>query len=412
MKKHHILFLLAILFALQTTAQVKVIASHSEKKFKNGYLAIKRGNYWGYVDTLGNEVSLFTDEGINDAFSNKPSVSVFTANRYVSYNSKDNKTSLYGKDNKLITNKYVSIHGFYDSLSVASVKVSNPKRLVKFDWIAVYIKPDGKQAFSLPQGAINNAFNLYNVEKNVGNFSEGLAYIAITKKDPYITTTGDYGYMNKVGKLVIPAKYKQVSNFSEGRAIVKGISQYGDDKWGVIDKTGKEITALTYSNQPSDFLDGMSIITNSKNLYGYMDLNGNIALEPKYAFASSFSNNQAVVKEGEYSFKCTIKVIDKTGKTVKELGINDDYIFPKFSILPEPSFANGLLICQSTKPYNEGKFIGNYGALDNNGNEIIPFKFDMIEQFSCNRAFAKQGEKQGFIDTKGNWIIEIINPEY
>jgi hypothetical protein len=66
-------------------------------------------------------------------------------------------------------------------------------------------------------------------------FSEGLAKVKLDDK---------YGYIDKIGKEIIPPKYSEVGDFSEGMARVKGREYFF--RWGFVNKTGKDIIPLKY----------------------------------------------------------------------------------------------------------------------------------------------------------------------
>ena len=70
-----------------------------------------------------------------------------------------------------------------------------------------------------------------------------------------------------------------------------------ENKWGYIDKTGKEITKLKYSNT-SDFSEGKAIVK-SKNGYGVILNSGKEIIEPKYfnigGIGTSFYEDRALI---------------------------------------------------------------------------------------------------------------------
>ena len=90
------------------------------------------------------------------------------------------------------------------------------------------------------------------------------------------------GFKDKTGKIVIPATFDSVNDFSEGLSLVGNSNKVNKDaaKWGFIDKTGKIVINMMYDS------------------------------------ASSFSGGRAKVQIGK---KPPIKsfYIDKTGKEVK-----------------------------------------------------------------------------------------------
>ena len=127
------------------------------------------------------------------------------------------------------------------------------------------------------------------------SFREGLASVKLD---------GKYGYIDKIGKEIIPLKYDLVESFSEGLARVKL-----DGKWEFIDKTGKEIAPLKYDYVDS-FSEGLAWVK-LDGKYGFIDKTGKEVIPLKYDDTYSFSEGLASVKlDGKYRF------IDKTGKEV------------------------------------------------------------------------------------------------
>jgi hypothetical protein len=82
-----------------------------------------------------------------------------------------------------------------------------------------------------------------------------------------------------------------------------------DGKWGLIDKTGKEIVPPKYDNA-GGFKEGLAKVKlNGK--WGFIDKTGKVIVPPKYDDAWSFSEGLAKVKlNGKWGF------IDKTGKEI------------------------------------------------------------------------------------------------
>ena len=66
------------------------------------------------------------------------------------------------------------------------------------------------------------------------DFSEGLAAVQLS---------GYWGFIDKIGREVIPFKYKSVRDFSGGYAMV-----FDGKFWGAIDKNGAAVVSCTYEN--------------------------------------------------------------------------------------------------------------------------------------------------------------------
>lgn len=195
------------------------------------------------------------------------------------------------------------------------------------------------------------------------NFSEGLARVGFGEKnqEPHRDGSIDinsYGYIDKTGKLVIPAKFSAASNFSEGLAAVKIDSQ-----------------------------------TNNKTaLYGYIDKTGKMIIAPKFTQAGNFSNGLApVFTESSQGY------IDRTGKMVLKL---------KYQFLGD--FSAGLarvgIDINSPAYYDRQR----YGYINSRGQLVIPLKFRAASDFSEGLAMAELpgNGSRGYINKLGKFIIK------
>lgn len=130
---------------------------------------------------------------------------------------------------------------------------------------------------------------------NVIEFSEGLAGVLTNNK---------CGFIDRYGTIVIPAKYENVKNFVDGLAGVK-IS----DKWGYINKSGNLIIPAKFE-EVWDFRENLAPFISDKK-YGFIDKTGSIVIPAKYEGCQYFSEDLAAVKiKGKWGF------IDKTDTLV------------------------------------------------------------------------------------------------
>jgi len=133
-------------------------------------------------------------------------------------------------------------------------------------------------------------------------FSEGL--FAINDGDKF-------GFINKVGELVIPFEYNYAGDFSEGLAYV-----IKDEKQGFINTTGEMTINLEYKIV-RNFSEGLAAVEKD-GLWGFIDKKGKVVIPFIYSNAESFSGGLALVKrDSVYIF------IDKTGMDVVRFGRND-----------------------------------------------------------------------------------------
>jgi hypothetical protein len=149
----------------------------------------------------------------------------------------------------------------------------------------------------------------------------------------WIISGGKWGLINKSGKTLVPAIYSEVKDIHEGYTWVKK-----DALWGLIDSTGNylikpdERNPLIYASNAtfkifSGFHNGL-LRYQSRNLYGYLDKQLNVAIPAKYDKVSDFKNGLACVYQDGY---CGL--IDVKGKIVipinyREISITNDDLFP------------------------------------------------------------------------------------
>jgi hypothetical protein len=181
---------------------------------------------------------------------------------------------------------------------------------------------------------------------------------------------------------------------------------------------GKNILSLSVSNPSS-----LYPFKTEDLRWGYLDKNGNTLITPQFAGSYFFSNHRGLViydKEGVQ----LAGFIDETGTFV---------IQPHYRYLLDAYFSDAGLIPMGDKNtyligyidknglervpfkynngsnYHEGVAIvlsgDSVGAIDINGNVIIPKHYYSLGIFSEGLAFAKEygGNKAGYIDTKGSF---------
>lgn len=130
---------------------------------------------------------------------------------------------------------------------------------------------------------------------------------------------------------------------------------------------------------------------NPGNKFGFINIEGDLVIEPKYEYAHDFSEGLAAVRTGgKWGF------IDKSGKMA---------IPPKFDCVYRKGFSQGLAAATLGDP--EGK--KNNGYIDKSGNWAIKPQFDIAEPFTENVAVVTIDYKNGLINKKGEYIV---TPQY
>jgi hypothetical protein len=190
------------------------------------------------------------------------------------------KTTLIDKTGKAALNPDVygmDISGFSEGLVFGYAKENRfPVYMDKDGKIAVRIETKDMEGFVV-QGAA---------------FSEGLAAVKIK---------GNWGYIDRTGKMIIAPEYWKVTPFQQGIALVavmemKGSVGHSTDY--LIDRNGTKIKQLpATSGKLSEGLIpfGTWDKAKEKGLYGYMDTRGEIAIQPQFDNALPFRKGLAQV---------------------------------------------------------------------------------------------------------------------
>ena len=195
---------------------------------------------------------------------------------------------------------------------------------------------------------------------------------------------------------IVPCKYDEVRDFSEGLAAVC-VGDYLTGKWGFIDKTGKEVVPCKYEVEVGDFDQGLATVgigmEYSIPMLGLIDKTGKEVAPCKYAHVSAFNQGLAAVNlyGGNY---CGF--IDTTGKEVVPCTL--EYFW-----ISEPH--DGLAVVRGSG----GSTSYLYGFVDTTGKEIVPPKYDSVSNFSEGLAAVELDDKYGFVDATGK---EIVSPKY
>ena len=183
--------------------------------------------------------------------------------------------------------------------------------------------------------------------ESVKDFSCGFAAV---KKD------GKWGYVDARGELVIESRFDDAGGFDEdGHAFV-----FMNECVGVIDVSGNYLSEPEYlwsgkrsnysiiqdgnewnerygclfsdgtlieprwTNRIISFQEGLAAVSTEDNLWGYIDRQGNVAIEPRFEVAKDFENGRAIVMEN-----AKFGVIDTSGVYVYPPEYDDIYSFTR-----------------------------------------------------------------------------------
>lgn len=215
-----------------------------------------------------------------------------------------------------------------------------------------------------------------------------------------VRRNGKYGFVNKEGEYVIPAKYTKVGcgqfddnyneDFTWNNAILMSVKENG--KWGFVNKKGNSIVPPIYDEvDATSFIDNTPIWIRKGKLYGCVDTLGNVVVPIEYGNEINFYNHNPakVKKNGKYGFitEDNTKISDFIYDSALVFGWNDD-------------------LCPVSMD-------GKYGYINKKGKLVISHQFDFADSFNHGLAAVVKEGKLGFINEKGREIISYrYNPVY
>jgi hypothetical protein len=353
---------------------VKVIADEAGE-FSDGLCSFQRDGKWGFINTHGQIV-------IEPKYLCTMDVPVFRDSVTRLYDPSSKAWGYLGLDGGLaVPFKFYHCtnydHGFalnYKPGSGSKVGPAHVQIITKFGIVL-----------------IENAPCDYTYETV---FKEGLARI---------DKSGSYGFMNVLGMVIGDNNYSDVRDFSDSMAAVQR-----DNKWGFIDKTGTLKVPLMFVNEPQSFSCDRAFVMGSNNLYGIIDKEGKIIVEPKYQQVFPFENDVAVVSMMDKGYNENFLIIDINGKVIKDFPKpkKDDDKIAFFS-----GFKDGLAIVQ--KGYSMER-----GFMDTKGKMVTGFDFNILKSFQEGLAYAEKFDgktntrTKGFINKKGKWVIQIEKAQF
>ena len=206
----------------------------------------------------------------------------------------------------------------------------------------------------------------------VGKVHNGMAKV---KEGPL------YGYVNSKNEYVIKAQFEEAEDFKGGYAIVRK-----NDKFGVVDTTGKIIVPCLYDNVV--YYGDLFKVTKGGKV-GIISRSGKIVLECVYSSVSEWAwkNNSifVVCKNG----KCGI--IDAAGK------ICVPFLYDELQHLSNQSNDCSIWVAKKEQCW---------GIVSANGAVIAPFKYQYIStSIYGGRILMEINGKKGYFDANGKVVI-------
>ena len=243
-------------------------------------------------------------------------------------------------------------------------------------------------------GFTNESFKL-TIKGNyswLGVLSEGLAPAQISGQDGSVM----WCYIDRDGKVVLkPDNIDYAYGFQNGLARVR---HTGTDysTYGFIDKKGSVVIPAVY-REASDFSCDIIPVQLDDSSYVFINKQGEKVFDTSYAHALPFSGDMAAVsirrKEPKLGLIYSYGYIDKKGKWI---------ITPRFDLAE--SFSEGFAV---TGMYSENGW--KYHYIDTQGNDVFKREFKSAALFYNGLALVTYLDKEGtlmigYINTQGKFV--------
>ena len=203
-----------------------------------------------------------------------------------------------------------------------------------------------------------------------------------------IKVDGKFGYIDVLGKVVIPPTYQKAEMFGGGLGLVEGpypgfVNADGTPVIGV-DKVGPGDAYRSFADGVAPFRKGSK--------WGLIDVTGKVILEPRYADIRSFSEKRAAVRVGAQ---------DQWG--IGKRG----YIDPTGKMVIEPVYNEALDFSDGLGAVNLKGVYGSWGFVDSTGKVVIEPQFHRAYSFygGIARAMPKEGGGFGLIYKTGKYVL-------
>lgn len=198
----------------------------------------------------------------------------------------------------------------------------------------------------------------------------------------FMTENGKWGFIDRLGNIVIQPKWDEVRSFQEGLSAVTI-----DKKWGYINRRGELLIEMQF-DYAWEFSGGVAVVCKKDiegDKFGLINKSGKIVVDYRFKIFGCFREGlaRASLDDKHYGF------IDTNGEWViqPDLKHADD-------------FSEGLAaVCLAN---------GKSAYIDRQGKVAIQLT-GILGPFQDGTAKIEYKNRTGYIDKKGNWIVK---PEY
>jgi hypothetical protein len=233
-------------------------------------------------------------------------------------------------------------------------------------------------------GYVNRAGQLVIPPKyaDANDFSEGLACVSLPRKDGSPFGPKRTGFIDHDDNFVIAAKRSFIAQrFSEGLCVIE-VEHAGDWEPSVINRHGKTVIQPGVYSGISDFVGGLARVV-ADGRVGCIDPSGRIIIPIEFDQLWQF--DQGPLTTGERNGKKFI--LDRTGRCVHEIRLGHDFDLSRMR--------GGFARVQAN---------GKFGYVNSAGELTIPLQYDRAEDFCGELALVTVENLKGYINQRGEFV--------
>lgn len=267
-----------------------------------------------------------------------------------------------------------------------------------------------------------------------------------------IQLSGQWGYINDRGAVVITPRFQNASTFSEGKAMVRT-----GNRWHYIDTDGEiVINGQGAFQELKPFREGLAAVR-IQGRWGFIRHDGTFRINPLYRSAEFFSDGRAFVRSVDFarylyidadgtpmtnppgvnSFNFINEGHFNDGRALVRLNDRFGYIGTNGEVIVEPIYQEAMPFSgqlAAVKVADRWGYIGldgqirinpqfisagmfadgraparrnsnQYGYIDTSGTMVIAEQFDQARAFADGMAAVRSGALWGFVNTSGSMVI-------
>lgn len=339
-----------------------------------------KGQSGYYIDTLGNKLFEY-----NPSYGLAPKF----CKGVMIYKGRTDAFILNRKGETISKIPYVLSVTDFSKEGIAAITIGVPGKQVRgmLDQYNIFINTEGKQVFKdlvfphtmenlKPARPLNNglsAFYNYQLKK--------------------------WGYRDANGKIIIPAQFEEVKDFSDELALVK-TNVEGTSKWGYINTSGAFTIQPVYTIEPGSFKDGFAPVINKEHKTFYIDKSGKIVTKG-FEKGTEFHNGYAIV------FDTYLYMMSPELKYVAVF--NNNYFYLPHNFVDNEDHAE--IKWNDKDVYIKGALVTS------NGDVLIShvsgfFEGNYAPCYMSSYDAPDDKTHSGFINRKGEYIVEFVESEF